>query len=184
MGTLTRTTWTDDNGSGTTGSIINNAELQAIYAAVEGDIKSSSFPNVTTKSVQDNMLGGEIKHFGGDQASPVIATSYPSGATADKLHAGTLIWNVDSALLTGTYRLEGMLLGVGGITITAGIMNLSDGSPDTALAEISSTSTTGDRQRSSAITFPGGGAGKNYGIKTKVASGAGLAWGFSLVRSA
>lgn len=31
-----RTTWTDDDGSGTTGTIINNAELQAIYDAVDG----------------------------------------------------------------------------------------------------------------------------------------------------
>lgn len=33
--TITRTTWTDDDGSGTTGTIINNAELQKIYAAID-----------------------------------------------------------------------------------------------------------------------------------------------------
>lgn len=33
--TITRTAWTDDNGTGTTGTIINNAELQAIYSAID-----------------------------------------------------------------------------------------------------------------------------------------------------
>jgi hypothetical protein len=38
MGTINRTTLTDDDGSGTTGSILNNAELQSWYDAVEGEL--------------------------------------------------------------------------------------------------------------------------------------------------
>jgi hypothetical protein len=33
--TITRTTWTDDDGSGTTGTILNNAQLQAIFDAID-----------------------------------------------------------------------------------------------------------------------------------------------------
>ena len=33
--TVTRSTWTDDSGDGISGSIVNNAELQKIYAAID-----------------------------------------------------------------------------------------------------------------------------------------------------
>ncbi len=33
--TITRTSWTDDDGTGTTGTIINNAQLQAVYDAID-----------------------------------------------------------------------------------------------------------------------------------------------------
>jgi len=36
--TVTRFTWTDDSGSGLDGTIINNAQLQAIFDAVDGAI--------------------------------------------------------------------------------------------------------------------------------------------------
>lgn len=32
---ITRTTWTDDDGTGTTGSILNNAQLQLIYDKID-----------------------------------------------------------------------------------------------------------------------------------------------------
>jgi hypothetical protein len=35
---LTRTTLTDDDGSGTTGTVLNNAWLQTVYDAIEGSI--------------------------------------------------------------------------------------------------------------------------------------------------
>lgn len=35
VSTITRTTWTDDDGTGTTGTILNNAQLQAEYDAVD-----------------------------------------------------------------------------------------------------------------------------------------------------
>ena len=126
-------------------------------------------------------VGSELVIFGGLSNSPVTATSYPSGATYDKLHAGTLIWNFNSANLVGTYALEGMLLGSGG-TITAALVNLSDGSPDTALVTIASSSSTGERQISSTITFAAAGSAKNYGVKVKVSAGYGYAWLVRLVR--
>lgn len=55
MGTITRSTWTDDDGSGTTGSILNNAELQKIYDNIDTEVKSATNPAVTTKSAIDKV---------------------------------------------------------------------------------------------------------------------------------
>ena len=35
---ITRSTWIDDDGSGQTGTIINNAELQKIYANIDAQV--------------------------------------------------------------------------------------------------------------------------------------------------
>ena len=37
---ITRSVWTDDDGSGTTGTVLNNAELQKIYNNIDGQIAS------------------------------------------------------------------------------------------------------------------------------------------------
>ena len=69
---------------------------------------------------------------------------------------------------------------------TAALVNLSDGSPETAIVTISSTNTTGEIVTSSAITFATAGATKNYGVKLKSAhtSAYVTAWGLELVRTA
>lgn len=126
---------------------------------------------------------GEVFVFGGDTATPIVATAYPSGTTFDKLHAGTSVYSVDSAQLGGVYELRGMLLsGDGVVTVTAAIVDLSDGAPDTPLATITSTSATGALVSSGTIAFAAPGAAKNYGIKVKVSAGNGFAWGLKLVR--
>jgi hypothetical protein len=125
---------------------------------------------------------GDVFLLGGDPVSPVTATSYPSGALFTACHAGTSIVRFDSGTLpSGTYVLEGMLAAAGG-TITAGLVNLSDGAPDTAVVEITSTSTSGERARSAAITFPAAGSAKEFGVKVKVSAGSGFAWGLRLLR--
>jgi hypothetical protein len=130
-------------------------------------------------------LLGDVFVFGGDSTSPITATSYPAGATFDTCHAGTSWISLDSGNLpSGTYVLEGMLLSVAGDAVTAGLVNLSDGSPDTALVEITSTSLTGGRARSGAITFPASGAAKTLAVKVKTAAGSGYAWGLRLLRTA
>lgn len=141
-------------------------------------------PLPSTSLVQSGL--GELYSFGGDPNSPVTVTSYPSGTGGDKIHAGTAIIPIDSAVLAsgGTFKLAGMLKGEGGGTITAALVNLSDGSPDTAMVEISSSSTTGVRQEGAAITFAAGGAAKSLAVKTKVNSGGGFGWGFSISRTA
>jgi hypothetical protein len=137
--------------------------------------------NVASIGLSTAAVGSELVVFGGQPNSPVTGTSYPSGTTNDKLHAGTLIWNFNSANVVGTYALEGMLLGNGG-TISVSLVNLSDGNPDTPLVTITSSNSTGERQISSAITFAAAGAAKNYGVKVKVSAGYGYAWIIRLVR--
>lgn len=137
--------------------------------------------NVASIGLSTAAVGSELVVFAGDPNVPIVATSYPVGTTFDKLHGGTLIWNFNSANVVGTYALEGMLIGNGG-TVTAALVNLSDGSPETALVTIASTSTTGERQQSSAVTFAASGAAKSYAIKVKVSAGYGLAWSLRLVR--
>jgi hypothetical protein len=125
----------------------------------------------------------DIFTFFGDPTSPITSTTYPSGSTFDTCHAGTAIYQVDSATLpAGTYKLSGMLLGTGGITVTVGIVNLTDGAPDTPLTTMSSNSTTGAAVQSGAITFATGGVSKSYGIKAQVSGGQGFAWGIQLVK--
>ncbi len=119
----------------------------------------------------------------GDVSSPITANAYPPGTTYDDLHVGSVIIPLDSANLDGTYALSGMMKSPGGDTVSAILVNLSDGSPSTALATISSNSTTGERQTSGTITFPAGGATKQYGVKVKVTAGAGMVWGLELVRT-
>ena len=146
----------------------------------------------STVRTQDNIaatnLGqagslGEIFFMGGDPNSPVTRTSYPTGATYDNMHAGSSLFNVDSANLSGTYVLQAMLLGNGG-TITLALVDLDDGAPDTPLVTVASNSATGALVISGAITFAAGGAAKNYGVKAKVSAGSGYAWGARIVRTA
>jgi hypothetical protein len=138
----------------------------------------------STSLVQSGL--GELFAFGGDSNSPVVATSYPSGTGGDTLHAGTRTISLDSATLAsgGTFKLSAMLKGEGGGTATLALVNLTDGSPDTAMVEISSSSTTGALLESGAITFPAGGATKSYGLKLKTSAGAAYAWGGAVARTA
>lgn len=143
-------------------------------------IKSVDNVAATVVSNEARTLG-EIYYFGGDIAVPVVAAAYPSGATYDKLHAGTSFYVVDSADLPRTYALQAMILSVGGGVVTVAIMDLDDGSPDVALASVGSASLTGVLATSGDITFAAAGANKTYGIKVKVASGSGFVWGIRLV---
>ena len=126
-----------------------------------------------------------IETFGGDASSPIVATSYPSGATFDKCHAGSGWWLLDSGSLpAGTYKLQGMLMGSLSATVTIALVNLTDGAPDTPIASISSASTTGALVTSSAITFATAGASKTYAIKGKVDQGNGFAWLCNVIKVA
>ncbi len=140
--------------------------------------------NVASAGLTATGIGFEAVTMAGDPTSPVTVTSYPSGTTFSTCHAGVIWYSIDSANLPpGTYALEGMLLASAG-TVTAALVNLSDGSPDTAIVTIASTSTTGARVQSSAITFAASGAAKLYSVKVKVSAGYGLAWGLRIVRIA
>lgn len=184
MGTVSRSTLTDDDGSGTTGSIVNNSELQKVYDNVEAEVKSASNPTITTKSIIDNVMAGIPFLFGGTALYGVLQAAYPSGASFDKLAPNTSVWHVDASLLTGTYKLEAILAAETPATISLALVNLSDGSPDTAIVTITSASTTGQRVQSGAITFAAPGVAKDYGVKIKTddATKRGYAWGIRVIR--
>lgn len=138
--------------------------------------------NIGSVAMSSNSIGFELAVLGGDPDVPITAAAYPSGTTYDKSHAGTLWFTFNSANVPpGTYALEGMLMTSAG-TVTAALVNLSDGSPDTALVTIASTSTTGERQISSGITFASAGANKTYAVKVKTSAGYAFAWVLRLVR--
>lgn len=123
--------------------------------------------------------------FGGDSNSPVTATSYSSGATFDKLHAGTAVFVLDASdLVAGAYALQATGYQVTSGTLTGALVNLSDGNPDTPLVTLEIDSLTGEVATSTAITFAAGGTDKQYGIKALVSANAGFAWGFKIVRTA
>lgn len=129
-------------------------------------------------------VGAELHVFGGSEYTPVTATSYPSGTSYTACHADTSLLLIDSALLVGTFAVSAMLDSVGGATVTAALVNLSDGSPDTPLVTVASTSATGELVTSTAIPFAAGGTAKTYAIKTKVSANTGSAWGLRIVRTA
>lgn len=192
MASLTRSLWSDDDGSGTTGSVIDNAELQKIYDNIELDLESANYPTVTTKSIQDNVLVGmAVARFGGDVNTVVSQTAIASGATIAACHHGTKTVAFDSALLAaGTYRLRGPLKSAGGGTTTFGLYNLTDSPNASPIATITSgTDDAGTVITSSALTaadFPAPGTTKTYGIKPLV-SGSGVeghGYEIELVRTA
>ena len=82
-------------------------------------------PVTSTAASGSGLVGsqlGDVFVFGGDPTSPVSAAAYPSGATFDKLHAGTGVLVLDSAnLAPGTYKLTGAAVVQGARTMTVGI---------------------------------------------------------------
>jgi len=139
--------------------------------------------NISSVALANILIGVTAQPFFGTADAYVVSSSYPSGATFDKCHAGSSIVTIDSANLLGTYALQGMLGATGGGTTSAALVNLSDGSPDTALVTISSSSSVGALVTSSTITFAAAGTPKSYCVKLKVTGGgAGYAWGLGLKR--
>lgn len=127
---------------------------------------------------------GMVFDFGGNSSAAITQTSYPSGATYDKLQPGTGTWVVDSATLPGTYVLQATGLQVTSGTLSVSIMDLDDGAPDTPLATLTITSATGQTANSGAITFAAPGVQKHYGIKCLVSANTGFAWGIKIIRTA
>jgi len=158
-----------------------NLNYKFILQDANGVVIDSTDP-VTSVGLSTSGGVGTVFTFGGDSASPITSTTYPSGATVDKCHAGTGLLLLDSATLAGTYKLQGMLLAQFGDVVTVALVNLTDGAPDTPLVTLTSVSTTGEVVTSSAITFASPGVTKTYGIKAKTAAGSGFAWGVQLVK--
>jgi hypothetical protein len=121
--------------------------------------------------------------FEGDPNSPITAATYPIGTTWASNHAGTGWYGVDATNINpGTYNLSGMLLATTG-TVTAALVNLSDGAPQTPIVTIASASTTGAQVLSGAVLFAIAGIVKTYAIKVQVSDGTGFAWNLQLVKT-
>ncbi len=127
-------------------------------------------------------IGATAFQFGGAEWSPITNTSYATGTTADKWLANSSSFTIDSALLVGTFGLSAMIEGRSGVTVTLGLMNLSDGSPNTPISTISGNSTTGATVTGTAISFATAGVAKTYAVKPLVASGSGFCWNAVLTR--
>ena len=127
---------------------------------------------------------GEVFVFGSNSSAAVTATSFPSGATYDKLAPGTSVWIVDPATLSGTYQLEAVGVQETAGTLTVALVNLSDGAPDTPIATCAITSLTGQTVDSGAIVFPAGGVAKSFGVKVKVSANDGFLIGARIVKTA
>ena len=115
-------------------------------------------------------VGGATHKFGGSHVD-TLPTAVPTGATIDKIAAGTDAWLIDSAKLTAaSYALEIVAISDNALdVITAILVNLDDGAPNTALtgssAATSGTAVTGQRVRSGTITLPTGGTAKQLAVK-------------------
>lgn len=201
--------WTYRAGTSTLEPTYQNAELSVLHAnPIELDARGWAtiyLDNTSYKFILKDLTGAIIRtvdniastglgtqgglsesfQFGGDSTSPIVVTAYPAGATIDKLHAGTGVLVIDSAMFIGDYALEAMMIGDGASTVRAALFNLSGGSPNTVVtgSEITSNHATGERKVSGAITFPASGAEYTYGIKTRTnGSGSGYIWNVKLIR--
>jgi hypothetical protein len=148
------------------------------------DVTQWTVPYVPSTALSDQGIGVAVFNFGGDASSPIPAAqvAYPSGTGYDKCHAGSGIWNLDSANLVGSYVLQAMLMVLTPGTVTLALVNLTDGSPDVALVTVASSSVTGERKISVAIPFAAGGAAKDYAIKVKTSGVVGFAWMAQVIR--
>lgn len=127
---------------------------------------------------------GEVFVFGSNSSAAITDTSYPAGATFDKLIPGTAVWLVDPATLSGTYKLEVTAVQETAGTLTIALVNLDGGAPDTPIATCAVTSLTGEVVDSGAIVFPAGGAPVHFGLKAKVSANEGFLINARIIRTA
>lgn len=141
---------------------------------------------VAATHIGQQTAGLVMAYLFGDASSPITDTSYPSGSIYTTCHAGSALWRIDPSLIpAGTYILEIMGKVASGFnTLYCALVNLSDGSPNTPMVEVSTSNAVGVLVRSGAITFPSGGAEKNFALKVKVDSGSGYVWAARIVRTA
>lgn|SRR3990167_7701130 len=144
---------------------------------------------VYLKTFVDVVQAGGFFWFGGSTGEGRVDTTYPSGATLDKLAPNTGVLRVaDMALVAATIKLFAVLkisnvLG----TVSLSLVNLTDGAPDTPLTNgtITSQSATGAYVESGSITIPAG-TNKDFGVKLKTdnASYSAFAWCVGLKKTA
>ena len=165
-------------------TIYQDAETIKAVVYNSDDVLQDTYDPIASTALNSS-LGGAAFTFGGNDFYPITVTAYPSGTAVSTVHPGTSFFSIDSNDLVGTYVLKGMLMAGAAETVSAALVNLSEGSPDTAIVEIASTATAGELQTSGAITFSAGGTARTYAVKTKTAGGVtSYGWSFAIVRTA
>ena len=168
MAGVNRFHWEDDDGTLLKGSPVSDEDLQMIFDALDDEVQSINHPDVTTRSIIDNLLGGAPFFFGGDHRTWVDRDSYATGAGYDPdtiLAPGSRVWKVDTALLGGNFYLEAILRTNNAAKLARlALVNLTD-APNVPMVEVTSASLTGALVRSGLITWPAPGTEKEFGVK-------------------
>lgn len=110
-----RSTWVDDDGSGTLGTIVNNAQLQAIYSNIDAESNSLIFPDFLTKTLKDSF---RAEH----NAAGVHAPGSTRVSTTPLVAA--LAGRVDADISSGTQAFLRVDNGVAMLPLGVGSANL------------------------------------------------------------
>jgi len=94
--TITRTAWTDDDGSGTSGTVINNAEKTALYDQIDGALEDVAEVTValTTHGVVIASAADGVKSTAVGTAGQVLTSN---GAGVDPTFQGGVVALTDGA---------------------------------------------------------------------------------------
>jgi Chaperone of endosialidase len=127
--TIVRTPWIDDDGSGTTGTVLNNAIKTELYGQIDGALAqlvsgSNGLLNITTFGTNNIVSGGtgfNILSLGNTTAGAGNGASL--GISTDASGGSVLLQSVSSSytaaapLLPGGSAIRG--IGVGGLSLSA-----------------------------------------------------------------
>lgn len=92
---ITRTSWTDDDGSGTTGTIINNAQLQAVYDAIDQLFSGAGSYTTTTFGGNVRLEGTTGLKLKGIATGSLVASAAGDAAIAYDSTQKQLVSSID-----------------------------------------------------------------------------------------
>jgi hypothetical protein len=135
---IARTTWIDDAGTGTTGSIIDNAWLQTLYNQIEAYVTvPPTYGTVALTDISTANLGSLGVGFWMKLDKMVFLhcyIAYPSTASSLSAAIGGLPFVSDSAMHAGLYQCSGAVPSYWYITAATSqiiLFNQATGTPRT-----------------------------------------------------
>jgi hypothetical protein len=113
---ITRSVWTDDDGTGTTGTVLNNSELQKIYGNIDALVGTW----------QNEPFSGS--HFGA--VAPMVWTLDPSAVLRNRyvIIGKTLFWALHISWYSGGNVLAGTPSPTLRMTLPGGVSAKTEGS--------------------------------------------------------
>jgi len=157
-------------GSGNVGIVGTDGRVPALSSTYIADLNGANLTGLSSA----NLVNVTAFMFGGSSVEGRTDAAYPSGATGTVLAPNTGTFMVQT---TGNYLLYGLVFSTNGVgTASVGLFNLTD-FPNTEIVAITSTNANGAYVESGSTSLT---AGKLYGVKVKVGSGAVLATGIGL----